>query len=239
MLIALLGNALENVEGDIIRLKDQAAELQNFLILKERETLEVVKKLDATKATIKELINKQQKKNDEEETLIEEVDGCIKPAGVVPKDISKANMNMCKKTVDLAGKRGSVEVLNSQLQAENTALEKTCERLTQKERLWFAKNGVTSEKGIVLWEHQGGLRVYMIISTTVSFIHLDVKAANILLDEQVDAVVRNFGLAKLMNYNYSYVIINVCGIIGHSAPEYFLTGKSYVKTDVFSLLPLW
>uniref|UniRef100_M4ETJ6 non-specific serine/threonine protein kinase n=1 Tax=Brassica campestris TaxID=3711 RepID=M4ETJ6_BRACM len=64
-------------------------------------------------------------------------------------------------------------------------------------------------------------------------IHRDVKAANILLDEQFEAVVGDFGLAKLMNYNDSHVTTDVRGTIGHIAPEYLSTGKSSVKTDVF------
>ncbi|KAL0741156.1 hypothetical protein Bca4012_082669 [Brassica carinata] len=64
-------------------------------------------------------------------------------------------------------------------------------------------------------------------------IHRDVKAANILLDEQFEAVVGDFGLAKLMKYNDSHVITDVRGTIGHIAPEYLSTGKSSVKTDVF------
>ncbi|KAG2296345.1 hypothetical protein Bca52824_043014 [Brassica carinata] len=121
----------ENVEGDIIRLKAQAAELQNDLIAKEGETLEVVKELEETKATVKELNLKLHQKN-EKELLREEVDGCFKPAGAVLKDLSKAKMNLCKRTVDLAGIRESVEVLNKKLQEEKAALEKTRERLMQK-----------------------------------------------------------------------------------------------------------
>ncbi|CAH8262167.1 unnamed protein product [Arabidopsis lyrata] len=64
-------------------------------------------------------------------------------------------------------------------------------------------------------------------------IHRDVKAANILLDEEFEAVVGDFGLAKLMNYNDSHVTTAVRGTFGHIAPEYFSTGKSSEKTDVF------
>ncbi|KAF8054136.1 hypothetical protein N665_1345s0009 [Sinapis alba] len=122
----------ENVEGDILRLRAQATELQSDLILKERETLEVVKELEATKATVKELNSKLQQKKNDEESLREEVHGCIKPTGVVLEDLSKAKMNLCKRTVDLASIRGSVEVLNKKLQEEKAALEKTRERLMQK-----------------------------------------------------------------------------------------------------------
>lgn len=137
-------------------LREQATELQSVLIVKEGETLEVLKELEATKATVEELNSKLQQKNEayEEETLREEVHGHIKPAGVVLKDLNQAKMNLCKTTVDLAGIRGSVELLSQKLQEEKAALEKTRERLLQKSlkvvsveeeeaRLRFAKDGET------------------------------------------------------------------------------------------------
>ncbi|XP_042416706.1 LRR receptor kinase BAK1-like [Zingiber officinale] len=64
-------------------------------------------------------------------------------------------------------------------------------------------------------------------------IHRDVKAANILLDEDFEAIVGDFGLAKLMDYKDTHVTTAVRGTIGHIAPEYLSTGKSSEKTDVF------
>ncbi|XP_054802847.1 BRASSINOSTEROID INSENSITIVE 1-associated receptor kinase 1-like [Prosopis cineraria] len=64
-------------------------------------------------------------------------------------------------------------------------------------------------------------------------IHRDVKAANILLDEEHEAVVGDFGLAKLMDCKDTHVTTAVRGTIGHIAPEYLSTGKSSEKTDVF------
>ncbi|XP_058200897.1 BRASSINOSTEROID INSENSITIVE 1-associated receptor kinase 1-like [Rhododendron vialii] len=64
-------------------------------------------------------------------------------------------------------------------------------------------------------------------------IHRDVKVANILLDEEFEAVVGDFGLAKLMDYKDTHVTTAIRGTIGHIAPEYLSTGKSSEKTDVF------
>ncbi|XP_016499009.1 protein NSP-INTERACTING KINASE 1 [Nicotiana tabacum] len=64
-------------------------------------------------------------------------------------------------------------------------------------------------------------------------IHRDVKAANILLDDYCEAVVGDFGLAKLLDHRDSHVTTAVRGTVGHIAPEYLSTGQSSDKTDVF------
>lgn len=64
-------------------------------------------------------------------------------------------------------------------------------------------------------------------------IHRDVKAANILLDDFCEAVVGDFGLAKLLDHKDTHVTTAVRGTVGHIAPEYLSTGQSSEKTDVF------
>ncbi|XP_042006071.1 LRR receptor kinase SERK2-like isoform X1 [Salvia splendens] len=74
---------------------------------------------------------------------------------------------------------------------------------------------------------------YLHESCEHKIIHRDVKAANILLDKDFEAVVGDFGMAKLMNYKDTHVTTSVCGTMGHIAPEYISTGKSSEKTDVY------
>ncbi|KAJ1406465.1 Serine/threonine-protein kinase, active site [Sesbania bispinosa] len=88
-----------------------------------------------------------------------------------------------------------------------------------------------TRKNIALGAARGLL--YLHEQCDPKIIHRDVKAANILLDDYCEAVVGDFGLAKLLDHQDSHVTTAVRGTVGHIAPEYLSTGQSSEKTDVF------
>ncbi|XP_038693941.1 serine/threonine-protein kinase PBS1-like [Tripterygium wilfordii] len=66
-------------------------------------------------------------------------------------------------------------------------------------------------------------------------IYRDFKSANILLDEDFQPKLSDFGLAKLGPVgDNSHVSTRVMGTYGYCAPEYAMTGQLTVKSDVYS-----
>ncbi|XP_015061643.1 probable serine/threonine-protein kinase At1g01540 [Solanum pennellii] len=65
-------------------------------------------------------------------------------------------------------------------------------------------------------------------------VHRDIKSSNILIDKQWNSKVSDFGLAKLLGSERSYITTRVMGTFGYVAPEYASTGMLNDKSDVYS-----
>ncbi|KAF9594755.1 hypothetical protein IFM89_034738 [Coptis chinensis] len=77
--------------------------------------------------------------------------------------------------------------------------------------------------------------VYLHEEMDFQIIFRDFKASNILLDEQWNAKLSDFGLARLgPSDGLTHVSTAVVGTIGYAAPEYIQTGRLTIKSDVWS-----
>jgi len=75
---------------------------------------------------------------------------------------------------------------------------------------------------------------FLHFSCTPRIIHRDIKPSNILLDEDLNAYLSDFGLARLIEVTQTHATTDVAGTFGYVAPEYATTCRVSDKADVYS-----
>lgn len=106
----------------------------------------------------------------------------------------------------------------------------------------FCLQGTENEKSVLDWSTRikiaagtaRGLE-YLHCVAKPPVIYRDLKSANILLDNEYNPRLSDFGLAKLGPVgDNTHVSTRVMGTYGYCAPEYALSGKLTLKSDIFS-----
>ncbi|WVZ61497.1 hypothetical protein U9M48_011359 [Paspalum notatum var. saurae] len=75
---------------------------------------------------------------------------------------------------------------------------------------------------------------YMHDESVPRILHRDVKPNNILLDNECNAYLSDFGLARLLRNSETHATTDVAGTFGYVAPEYAMTCRVSDKADVYS-----
>ncbi|XP_020113324.1 receptor-like serine/threonine-protein kinase ALE2 isoform X4 [Ananas comosus] len=102
-------------------------------------------------------------------------------------------------------------------------------------------HGADKIKGLLNWDLRmkialGAARglAYLHEDSNPCVIHRDFKASNILLEEDFNPKVTDFGLAREASEGSHHISTRVMGTFGYVAPEYAMTGHLLVKSDVYS-----
>ncbi|KAK7285841.1 hypothetical protein RJT34_20623 [Clitoria ternatea] len=92
---------------------------------------------------------------------------------------------------------------------------------------WYSRMKIASHAAKGLW--------YLHDKANPSVIYRDMKSSNVLLDNDYNAKLSDYGLGKLAGKDKATIApTRVMGTYGYSAPEYVRTGNLTLKSDVYS-----
>ncbi|MBA0651896.1 hypothetical protein Goklo_019190 [Gossypium klotzschianum] len=105
------------------------------------------------------------------------------------------------------------------------------------DQILFVKNTIN----ILSWSHRFNIicgtaegLAYLHGGSGVKIIHRDIKSSNILLDENLNPKIADFGLACCVASDKSHVSTAIAGTLGYMAPEYLVRGQLTEKADVYA-----
>ncbi|KAG2253269.1 hypothetical protein Bca52824_083405 [Brassica carinata] len=110
----------------------------------------------------------------------------------------------------------------------------TLSRIHHRHLVSIVGHCISDDRRLLIYDYVSNNDLYFHLHGHPRIIHRDIKSSNILLENNFDARVSDFGLARLALDCNTHITTRVMGTFGYLAPEYASSGKLTEKSDVYS-----